>query len=50
MPINAKDVSTYIQEAPTERQETLTRLREMCRVVEVQGNDYRQKMRSASYY
>ena len=31
MPINAKDVTTYIQEAPAERQATLARLREMCR-------------------
>ena len=27
----AKDVTTYIKEAPTERQEALTRLRELCR-------------------
>lgn len=31
MQSKAKNVSTYIQEAPAERQEALTRLRELCR-------------------
>ena len=31
MQSKAKDVSTYIEEAPAERQEALTRLRELCR-------------------
>ena len=31
MQSKAKDVTTYIEEAPTERQEALHRLRELCR-------------------
>lgn len=31
MQSKAKDVTTYIEEAPTERQETLNRLRDLCR-------------------
>ncbi|MDQ3003955.1 MAG: DUF1801 domain-containing protein [Chloroflexota bacterium] len=31
MQSNARDVTTYIQEAPAERQEVLVRLRAMCR-------------------
>ncbi|HUE98953.1 MAG TPA: DUF1801 domain-containing protein [Anaerolineales bacterium] len=31
MQSKAKDVTTYIQEAPAERQEALTRLRDLCR-------------------
>lgn len=31
MQSTAKDVTTYIQEAPAERQEALTRLHELCR-------------------
>ena len=31
MQTNARDVTTYIYEAPAERQETLARLRDMCR-------------------
>ena len=31
MQSNANDVTTYIHEAPAERQETLARLRDMCR-------------------
>src|SRR5215204_4166753 len=31
MQSKAKDVATYIEEAPTERQEALTRLRDLCR-------------------
>jgi len=31
MQSQAKDVTTYIEEAPAERQEALTRLRELCR-------------------
>lgn len=32
MQSNAKDVTTYIKEAPAERQEVLTRLRDLCRL------------------
>jgi hypothetical protein len=31
MQSTAKDVTTYIKEAPAERQEVLTRLRDLCR-------------------
>ncbi len=31
MQSEAKDITTYVQEAPAERQEVLTRLRDLCR-------------------
>ena len=33
MQSKAKDVTTYIEEAPAERQEALTRLRDLCRAI-----------------
>ena len=33
MQSKAKDVTTYIEEAPAERREALTRLRDLCRAI-----------------